>query len=564
MTMNPKIFFLLCVTIPLIIISPSFAAVKKAPVGAVVAWTGDVYLYHEGEPKGINIKDTEGVYPLDTIITSVRSRVKLLMNDDSVLNIGENAKLVVKDYSLVEANDKRVSVMKLVVGTVRVLVGRVFRGSESRFQIETPTAIAGLKGTDFIVSANEKESEIVTITGEVGVRNITPSIPDEVRLTARLATKIQQGMAPSELSEISPQRLNNLIHETAIPVTAPIELKESGCIGCHERVYSSILRYNKQHPRASDECRTCHITDMSPAKEIPIDTFTKENLIYLDVANMVNYRVKVRIKDREGKEAASPEIGFTPSSVNEVILDDKKPPVISNVKVEEIKAGIFYSAVITWETDEPSTSQIEYGLSKKYGDVSSLDNKFTKEHRVLLERLELGEKYHVMAISKDPFGNTNKSEDFTFKVKKPFLERQDEDQARPTVENIKVVKVSGKIALSWKANKKAASVVELTEMLSRKDITSKEPHYPELTTIKYAGLDGCVNQNCHVGGGHKRFSHPTGLLSWMTISPSPDLPLAGNAIMLCTTCHSPHGGNYAHMLRKEENKLCTSCHREQR
>jgi hypothetical protein len=141
MTMNPKILFLLCVTIPFVLISPSFAAVKKAPVGAVIAWTGDVYLYHENEPKGINIKGMEGVYPLDTIITSVKSKVKVLMNDDSVLNLGENAKLVVKDYSLVEENDKRVSVMKLFIGTVRVLAGRVFRGSESRFQIETPTAV---------------------------------------------------------------------------------------------------------------------------------------------------------------------------------------------------------------------------------------------------------------------------------------------------------------------------------------------------------------------------------------------------------------------------------------
>jgi len=254
MTMNPKIFFLLYVTIPLVLVPQSFAAVKKAPVGAVVAWTGDVYLYHENEPQGIKVKGMEGIYPRDTIITSVKSKVKVLMNDDSVLNLGANAKLVVKGYSLIEANDKRVSVMKLFIGTVRVLVGRVFRGSESRFQIETPTAVAGIKGTDFIVSAHEKESEIVTITGEVGARNITPSIPDEVILKAKLATKIQEGMAPAEPSEVLPQRLNDLIQETAIPVTAPIELVESGCIGCHERVYSSILRYNKQHPRASDEC----------------------------------------------------------------------------------------------------------------------------------------------------------------------------------------------------------------------------------------------------------------------------------------------------------------------
>ncbi|MBI3753730.1 MAG: FecR domain-containing protein [Deltaproteobacteria bacterium] len=548
----------------LLFLSPSFASNKKQPVGAVVAWTGDVYLYHEDEPQGIKVRGMEGVYLRDTIVTSVKSRVKLLMKDDSVLNLGENAKMVVKDYLLSEANDQRVSVFKIFAGKVRALVGRVFRGSEARFQMETPTAAAWIKGTDFIVAANERESEIATITGEVEARNISPSISGEVIVKPGFVTKVQEGNAPTEPAEIPPQRLNELIEETSIPVTVPIEMKESGCIGCHENVYSSIIRYSKQHPRSSDECQMCHITDLAPAREIPVDTFTRENLIYLDVADIVNYRVKVKVKDREGREAVSREIGFAPSSINEALMDDKKPPLISNVRVEEIKAGIFYSAVLTWETDEPSTSQVEYGLSSKYGEVSPPDNRYTKEHKAIIDRLVPDEKYHIRAISKDPFGNAARSDDFIFKAKKPFVEKQDEPQNKPSVDDIKVVKIGGETALWWKTNKKTTSVVEVAEVISRKNIVSKEPHYPGLTTMKYAGLDGCLSEGCHKGSIHKKTAHPTGSLSWMKVTPPADLPLAGGAIMLCSTCHSPHGGNYDHILRKEESKLCTSCHREQR
>jgi len=559
MTNNLKIISLFFI-IPFLFASTLLAANKK-PIGAVVAWTGDVYIYHEGESQGAKVKGMEGIYYQDTIITSNRSRVKILMKDDSILSLGENGRLVIKDYLLEEASDERVSTFKIFAGKVRTLVGRVFRGGKSHFRVETPTAIAGIKGTDFIVSTTEGESEIVSISGEVAVRNISPSIPDEVVLKPRLGTKIQDGMSPSTPAEIPSGRLNALIEETSIPVTAAIELREAGCAGCHEKIYSAKLRYKKQHLETSEQCQICHIKDLAVVREIPINDFTRGNLIFLDVSDIVNYKVRVKVKDREGKEAESQEISFIPSSIYEKMLDDKKPPVISNIKVEEVKAGVFYSATITWETDEPSTSQLEYGPSKKYGFVSPPIDRYTNEHRVIIERLEPGEKYHIRAISKDVFDNIVRSDDFTFKVKKPFLEKQDEPNLKPSVDNIKVVKIGEKTALFWKANKKTTSQVELAEVVSRKNIASEEPHYPGLTTKKFAGLDGCISGDCHKGSIHKKTTHPTGLLSWHKVTPAPDLPLAGGTMMLCSTCHTPHGGDHNHILRKAENNLCISCHR---
>lgn len=561
---NIKFISIFCITSLILSAPPLFSADKKQPVGAVVAWAGDVYVYHEDEATGIKVVGMEGVYPRDTIITSVKSKVKILMKDDSILSIGENARFIVKEYSLTEADNNRVSVFKIFTGKVQMLVGRMFRGNASRFRIETPTAVAGIKGTHFIVAASENESEIATISGEVIANNISTSIPGEVIVKAGLATNVQAGKAPAEPAEISLQRLNELMAETSLPITVPIEMQEAGCAACHEKIYTAILRYGKQHPRASDECNMCHITELASVRGIPVDTFTRENLIFLDLTDTVNYKVKVKVKDREGKEAVSQEINFTPSSVYERMLDDKKPPVVSNIKLEELKTGIFYSAVITWDTDEPSTAQLEFGLSDKYGDVTLSDDRYAREHKVAIDRLVPGEKYHVRAISKDVFGNITRSDDFAFKVKKPFVEKQDEPGIKPSVESIKAVKIGDKIALSWKANKKITSQVDLSEVLSRKNITSKEPHYPGLTTKKYAGLDSCLSGDCHKGSIHKKTTHPTGSLSWMKVTPAPDLPLAGGTIMVCTTCHTPHGGEHNHILRKEEAKLCASCHRDQK
>src|SRR3989338_7594723 len=79
--------FLSCLITLLFFLSPSAAVKKKLPVGAVVAWTGDVYVYHEDGTEGVKVKGMEGIYPRDTIITSLKSKAKILMKDDSILSL---------------------------------------------------------------------------------------------------------------------------------------------------------------------------------------------------------------------------------------------------------------------------------------------------------------------------------------------------------------------------------------------------------------------------------------------------------------------------------------------
>jgi hypothetical protein len=81
-------------------------ASEKTSVGFVTASIGDVYIYHKDMPLGLDVIATESVYPGDLIVTGEGSRSKIQFDDESVLSIGENSRLKIKEYLLFNVPDR--------------------------------------------------------------------------------------------------------------------------------------------------------------------------------------------------------------------------------------------------------------------------------------------------------------------------------------------------------------------------------------------------------------------------------------------------------------------------
>jgi hypothetical protein len=85
-------------------------------------------------------------------------------------------------------------------------------------------------------------------------------------------------------------------------------------------------------------------------------------------------------------------------------------PVISAVTSSGIMAT---SATITWTTDQPSSSQVEYGTTTSYGTLSALSSALVTSHSVTLTGLTAGTSYNFAVLSTDAAG-TATSANFTF------------------------------------------------------------------------------------------------------------------------------------------------------
>jgi hypothetical protein len=90
---------------------------------------------------------------------------------------------------------------------------------------------------------------------------------------------------------------------------------------------------------------------------------------------------------------------------------DETQPAVSDISISNVAET---SAVITWTTDEPATSQVDYGLTSTYGESSVLDSSLVKTHAVLLSGLASNTTYHYRAKSRDESGNEGISQDHTF------------------------------------------------------------------------------------------------------------------------------------------------------
>ena len=97
---------------------------------------------------------------------------------------------------------------------------------------------------------------------------------------------------------------------------------------------------------------------------------------------------------------------------------DTTPPLISDIKLKSIS---FSFAVIGWKTNEPSSSQVEYGLNTNYGFYTILKSSLSLEHEASLFDLQPNTLYHFRLLNRDAAGNLNLSSDNTFTTSNKLL-----------------------------------------------------------------------------------------------------------------------------------------------
>jgi LmbE family N-acetylglucosaminyl deacetylase len=93
-------------------------------------------------------------------------------------------------------------------------------------------------------------------------------------------------------------------------------------------------------------------------------------------------------------------------------VTDRTPPVITELVVTPGST----SAVVSWTTDEPATSQVAHGVSTSYGGLTS-DPKLTTRHWLRVTNLACNTAYHLQARSADDLGNQRSSADQAFTTK---------------------------------------------------------------------------------------------------------------------------------------------------
>lgn len=125
------------------------------------------------------------------------------------------------------------------------------------------------------------------------------------------------------------------------------------------------------------------------------------------------YRFVVRGNDEFGYEAKSDEFEFT-------TLEDTTPPELFGVQSESNTIGSGEASkiqiVVSWKTNEATTSKVEYGVGlsgSDYSDSTEENAELVLDHLVVIPNLAPAKTYHFRVVSRDKAGNETKSGSYT-------------------------------------------------------------------------------------------------------------------------------------------------------
>jgi predicted CXXCH cytochrome family protein len=377
------------------------------------------------------------------------------------------------------------------------------------------------------------------------------------------------------------------------------------CLECHRESFDEDLLKGLIHqPCLEGGCIACHCSqavepsagsagmETESESSQPVEVEIKEpeiNLIHVhlhsDIAHSFIFsedkvdRVLL-VELWLGKALQKVErVALLPLGQLPLLVDDKRPPQISDVQIEKVERGLSSTAVITWKTDKPATSEIRYGIDEL--DRHSFPHGcLVRNHRLTLPSLKTNRQYHFSVVSNDFFANQAVSDVLLLSTKKGFLK---ESESQPDVRNFAIVKkeffnadgrylalfeVSQSASLSIGGEGMQAPIRRLPDAFttistSKFEESSEAASGDQVDEHRYlfgeveTTIDNCFT--CHKNI-RKEMSHPVNVLPTPGMSVPKEYPLLSNGRMSCMTCHVRHAGENLFRLRAQGKKLCEGCH----
>jgi hypothetical protein len=124
-----------------------------ADVGQIKVATGQVFVDRKGQslPGRVGLAlETD-----DVLRTGADGSVGITMRDNSLLSAGPNSILTLEHFEFDPTTSDGRFDARLRRGTLAVVSGRIAKKSPQAMTVRTPSAVLGVRGTEFVVSVDE-------------------------------------------------------------------------------------------------------------------------------------------------------------------------------------------------------------------------------------------------------------------------------------------------------------------------------------------------------------------------------------------------------------------------
>ena len=148
----------------MLLLAPCMAGAE--PVGKVLFAIGDARLAADGT----RVKKDDAIVVGQAIVTGANGHVHIRFVDDAFVSVRPNSKLQVEQYVYDEREPKNNRVrFSLSQGVARLITGKAGQSAKDNFRLNTPVAAIGIRGTDFLVQAQESVTRVAVQQGAIVV-----------------------------------------------------------------------------------------------------------------------------------------------------------------------------------------------------------------------------------------------------------------------------------------------------------------------------------------------------------------------------------------------------------
>lgn len=231
-------------------------------IGLATAVEGKVFQSTAGEDLKRRTQLASPVFLKDKIDTGVNSKVSFAFDDASTLSIGENAMVKITKHIFDPDKNLRQTVVQVSLGAVRFAVTKE-KNKDSTFKVITPSGIAGVRGTEFVVIVRpDGTTTFVGLEGSIETVPFTPEgKPGKAQIISGQQTQEISGSGQaSDVTRVTSELMQKAKQETAIePVISqnrgvtPMKAEIAAKIADKERSANEAKREN--NPLEGDEIK---------------------------------------------------------------------------------------------------------------------------------------------------------------------------------------------------------------------------------------------------------------------------------------------------------------------
>lgn len=179
-----------------------------AQAGEVLALFGQCFVETGGRRQ--LLKPGDAVHIGDTLDVAAGAKLKLRMNDGSIIAVASGGRLTIADYRIGNGGASRDAILSLGAGLLRAVVSTL-KGSP-HFEVDTATSVAAVRSTDWFIEAQPGSTQVGVLEGRVSLKSVATG--KEIVIPAHWGARVEAGRDPVPARVWTGAEFDNFIRRT--------------------------------------------------------------------------------------------------------------------------------------------------------------------------------------------------------------------------------------------------------------------------------------------------------------------------------------------------------------